>query len=329
MSNVLVTGATGFLGKHLVNDLIKKGHQVSILARATSQVDNFKNKNVRIVHGDITNRLDLLQATENIDVVYHLAGFIAYKRSDRQMMEKINVGGTANVIDACVTNEVKKLLHLSSVVSIGASFTPQPISEDFEFNLSRYDLGYFETKRKAEELIVEAYKHNGLNAYMVNPSTIYGAGDATKGSRKTQIKVARGEFKIYPPGGVSVVYIDDVIQAIHLCLEKGKPARRYIISGENLTIKQLFAEIAAAAGVKAPQIPIPRFLLKGLGFAGDTLRNFGYETSLSSETAITSSLYHWFSNERAKKELGFNPTPARTAIKESVSWMIENGLLNR
>lgn len=327
MSEVLVTGATGFLGKHLTKDLISKGHRVTILARKTSNLDEYRKLPINIHFGDITNRLDLLQASQNKDTVYHLAGYIAYKRSDRPMMNKINIDGTANVIDACVTNKVNKLLHLSSVVTIGANFKPKPIDEDFQFNLGKYNLGYFETKREAERLVVEAVEHNGLNAYMINPSTIYGPGDATKGSRKTQVKVAKGKFKLYPPGGVNVVYVNDVINAIDLCLANGQPGRRYIISGDNLYIKELFQIIAETAKVPPPNIPIPRIMLTSLGAFGDLIRKFGAETSLSSETAVTASLYHWFSNERAKKELGFQPTPAKTAIQESVSWMIENGLL--
>jgi dihydroflavonol-4-reductase len=325
--NVLVTGATGFLGGHLVNRLLKQNHNVSILIRKSSQLDSFKKESVNIFYGDITNRQALLDACQNQDIVYHLAGVIAYKKSERSLMEKVNVEGTNNVIDACITNKVSKLLHLSSVVTIGASFNPAPINEEFQFNLSQYNLGYFETKRKAEELITKAVKNDGLQAYMVNPSTIYGPGDAKKGSRKTQLKVAKGKFKLFPPGGVNVVHVEDVLDGIELCLENGKPGRRYILGGDNLTIKELFAIIAKEANVPPPHVPIPRFVLGALGLAGDTMRKFGKETSLSSETAVTSSLFHWFDNSRAKKELGFQPRSSEQAIRESVQWIKENGLL--
>ncbi len=324
---VLVTGATGFLGRHLTSRLLREGYDVTVLARESSDLSFFKELPVKVFFGNITDRLALLQACENKDVVYHLAGLIAYKRSDRAAMEKINVGGTSNVLDACITNKVKKVLHLSSVVTIGASFSPKAIDEDFEFNLGSFDLGYFETKRKAEQLALSAYQNDGLNVYMINPSTIYGAGDATKGSRKTQLKVAQGRFKFYPPGGVNVVHVKDVIDAIQLCLEKGQPGRRYIIAGDNLTIKELFEIIAEASSVPPPRIAIPQWALKTLGFTGDIVKKFGVETSLSSETALTSSLYHWFENTRAKNELGFEASPAHVAIKESISWMKENGLL--
>ena len=324
---VLITGATGFLGQHLVKDLLAKGDQVSILARKTSDLSPFANQSLQVFHGDITDRLALLHTTEQQDVVFHLAGLIAYKRADRKAMEEINVKGTANVVDACITNKVSQLLHLSSVVAIGASPTPNALNEDSEFNLSQFDLGYFETKRQAEQIIQKAVSENGLNAYMINPSTIYGPGDATKGSRKTQVKVALGKFPFYPPGGVNVVHVDDVIAAIHLCLEKGKPGRRYIVGGDNIRIKELFEIIAQTAGVPSPKYPIPRFALGALGFIGDQLRALGKETPLSSETAITASYFHWFDSERAKKELGYNPRPSSEAIQASVQWMLNSGLV--
>jgi dihydroflavonol-4-reductase len=326
--NVLVTGATGFLGKHLVTDLLSQGFNVSIIARQTSDLSYYKDKNITIHYGDITNRLAILEATLDQSIVFHLAGLIAYKKSERAAMNKVNIEGTANVIDACITQN-SKLLYLSSVVTVGASFEAKAIDEDFHYNLSQFDLGYFETKRAAEKLVVDAVKDNNLEAYIVNPSTIYGAGDASKGSRKTQIKVAQGNFNFYPPGGVNVVYVNDVIRAIHQCLNKGVPGRRYIICGDNMTIKELFSKIAHVANVPPPSIALPKILLKALGYFGDLLRLFGSETSLSSETAITSSLYHWFSCQRAQDELGFKPTNANVAINESISWMKENGLLKK
>jgi len=324
---VLVTGATGFLGRHLTKDLIRKDFDVTILARPTSDLSPFQGLPYKVFHGDISNRLSLLQACEDKEIVYHLAGYIAYRASERTLMEKINVGGTANLIDACITHKVKQVLHLSSVVTIGANTHTEPLSEDFEYNLGRYNLGYFETKRKAEDLVIRAYHENQLPTFLINPSTIYGAGDATKDSRKTQRKVAMGQFQFYPPGGVNVVHVDDVIKAIHLVLKNGKPARRYIISGENLLIRDLFFKIADISGVPRPSVPLPRFLLKGLGWTGDLLRALGKDTTLSSETAVTASLFHWFSNLRAQEELGFKPRPDDQAIEESIRWMKENGYL--
>jgi len=323
-NKVLVTGATGFLGQHLTNDLIEKGLKVSILARKSSDLSFVDNKPVEIFYGDITDPSSLLKATKDKEVVYHLAGLIAYEKTEHPFMERVNVQGTTNILKACVTNQISKFFHLSSVAAIGASFKPQLIDENFNYNLKRYNLGYFETKRRAEELVIETFHETGLKTYLINPSTIYGAGDAIKNSRKTQVKVAQGRFNFYPPGGVNVVYVKDVIKAIDLCLKKGQPARRYIIGGENMTIKELFCTIAEIAGVKAPKIPLSGFLLRSLGFIGDLMEKFSIESSLSKETALIASLYHWFSNRRAREELGFYPTSAKKALEESVSWMVQN-----
>ena len=322
-TKVLVTGATGFLGRHLTCHLLEKNLEVSILARKSSDIDFVKNQPVNVIHGDITDPCSLVHATENKNVVYHLAGLIAYKKEDRGLMDQINVQGTANVLNACIKNKVSKVVHLSSVAAIGASFKPEFIDENFEYNLEKYNLGYFQTKHEAENLVIKAFRENGLQTYLINPSTIYGKGDATKSSRKVQKKVAQGRFPFYPPGGVNVVHVADVIKAIDLCLEKGKPARRYIIGGENMTIRELFYQIADIAGVKPPNIGLPKFLLGGMGFVGDLMNWFSIKSSWSGEKATIASLYHWFSIQRARKELGFNPQPARKALEESVLWMME------
>jgi len=325
---ILVTGATGFIGHHLVNMLASEGHEISVLSRRQLPENEFKGHNIRVCLGDVTNYLSLLEATEGQDRVYHLAGLIAYKTSERPEMEKVNVQGTQKVVDACVTNKVKELVYMSSVVAIGASFDGTPLTEESPYNIAHLNLGYFETKHKAEEIVKTAVSHNGLRAFILNPSTVYGAGDATKGSRSVQRKVAQGKFPFYTPGGVNVVHIDDVLYCLKVLPERGRVGERYIVAGENLLLKDVFKIIAETAGVKAPNIPLPKAAIKLLGFVGDALEPWGLKGPMSGETAWTSTLYHWFSSEKAQKELGLKVTPAKIAIQDSVTWMKENGFLN-
>lgn len=324
----LVTGGTGFLGHHLVRRLSEMGVETTVLVRKSSDLSSLKPYSPKIVHGDVLNRQSLLVATENKDMVFHLAGLIAYKKKDHKMMEQVNVAGTQNLLDACVTQSTPKVLHLSSVAAIGFNQKRQKISEDFKFDFEQWDLGYFKTKHKAERLCFQYFQDNNLPVYLINPSTIYGYGDGKKGSRKTQVKVAQGRFPLYPPGGVNVVHVSDVIDLIFLILDRGQPARRYIAAGDNMTIKELFKSIATLAGAKPPYLPIPRSLIKSLGFIGDLrTRYLNSDTSLSSETAITSTGFHWFSNQRIRKELGFSPRPSVEALQDSVQWMKDQGLL--
>jgi dihydroflavonol-4-reductase len=242
-------------------------------------------------------------------------------------MERVNVGGTANVVQAAQECGVRKIVYMSSVAAIGASFTPQLLNEDSPYVLGSLNLGYFETKRKAEEIIKTAVQADRVDAVMVNPSTVYGPADAKKGSRKVQVKVAQGRFPFYPSGGASIVSIHDVIDGLLMAWRKGRKGERYILSGENLLVRDLFKKIATRAGVKPPKIYLPRLVALGLGSIGDRMEKHGRKGPINSESAWVSSLFHWFDNTKAQNELGFNPRPADVAINESVDWMKANGLL--
>ncbi|MFN8845793.1 MAG: NAD-dependent epimerase/dehydratase family protein [Bdellovibrionales bacterium] len=327
---VVVTGANGFLGSWLVKKLNELGQDVHILNRQNSDLSELKNLKFSQHVGDVLNPESLKKAFEGAELIYHLAGVVAYRKSERQNMERVNVEGTRNVITALRQNKVPRLLHLSSVVTVGAGHNPNEIlNENSVYNLKSYNLGYFETKRAAENLVMNELKSGDFEAQIVNPSTIYGAADAKKGSRKIQVKVAQGKFPFYTPGGVNVVAVEDVIDGILLALQKGKSGERYILSGENWTIQKLFTEIAHVAGVKEPAFLLPSAVLFALGLIGDSLEKIGIRGGISSENARTSTLYHWFDNQKAKTQLGFNPRPSTTAIENSVNWMREKGLLNK
>jgi dihydroflavonol-4-reductase len=214
MSKVLVTGANGFLGSWVTRHLVQQGHEVIALVRKTSDLSELQGVDCQFSYGDITDSVSLEQAAKGREYVFHLAGLIAYKASERNKMELINVQGTKNVIDACRTQQVQRLVYLSSVVAIGAGFTKQQIlNESSAYNVGHLNLGYFETKHKAEELVREATQLGLIDSVILNPSTIYGAGDAKKGSRKTQVKVAQGKFPFFTSGGVNVVAVEDVMES--------------------------------------------------------------------------------------------------------------------
>jgi dihydroflavonol-4-reductase len=328
MSKVLVTGANGFLGSWLTRRLVADGHETYALVRKSSDLSELQGIHCQLKFGDVTDLHSLLEAFPGMDTVFHLAGLVAYKRSERARMERVNVEGTANVLEACRATGVRRLLHVSSVVAIGAGLTPfDVLNEDSPYNISHLDLGYFETKHKAEQLVQEAVRQNRVDAVIVNPSTVYGPGDAKKGSRKTQVKVAQGKFNFYPSGGVNVVAVQDVVDGIISAWQKGHKGERYILAGENLRIKDLFEMIAAAAGKPAPQKEIPDNVFHLLGGVGDFLNIFGVSTAMSRENAWSATLFHWFDSSKAQRELDFNPRPAKMAITESVNWMRDHGLL--
>ncbi len=327
----LVTGGNGFLGAHLIRRLLSERIEVVAFIRKSSQLSEIQNKDLlHFEYGDITDKASVLSALKKSkpDVVFHLAGFVGYKKSERSIMEAINVIGTKNVIEAMAEAKVPKLVHVSSVVAIGAGFrATEVMDETSKYNLGALNLGYFETKRKAEELVHSATTKGDIQSVILNPSTIYGPADAKKGSRKTQLKVAQGKFKFYTSGGVSVVSVEDAIEGIFQGFQKGKNGERYILSGENILIKELFTKIAGFAGVEAPSIFLPNVALHVLGKAGDLLTALGKPVSLSQENAWTASLFHWFKNDKSKVDLGIQFKPADYSIRQSVDWMRENKLI--
>lgn len=323
---VLVTGASGFVGSWLVRRLVERGERVHVLHRASSNLEDIAGLPFVSRLGDVTDAESVRKACADVEQVFHLAGVVGYSPAMREQMEKVNVGGTRNVVEA-VAGTKAKLIYMSSVVAVGASFDRRPLDEDSPFNVHHLDLGYFETKRAAEQIVTEATKAGRIQSVILNPSTIYGAGDAKKGSRKTQLKVAQGRFPFYTAGGVSIVSVHDVVDALLVAPTRGRNGERYILSGENITIQDMLTRIAKFAGAPPPRYYLPSPVVHAIGRVGDLMLKLGRKGPLTSENAWTSLLYHWFDHSKATRELGFDPRPADVALKESVDWMKQEGLL--
>ena len=166
MMKVLVTGANGFLGSWLTRRLMQEGHTVSALVRKNSDLSEISVVKPFCVYGDVTDLDSLKTNFKNQDVIFHLAGLVAYAKKDRSLMDQVNVHGTANVIEACAELKVPQLLYVSSVVAVGAlsanATKSQALTETFTYNLHPLNLGYFETKKMAEDLVIDAVKEKKI-----------------------------------------------------------------------------------------------------------------------------------------------------------------------
>ncbi len=310
--------------------LLDEGFEVRALVRSKNRVSDLDGMKVELAEGDVSDFDSVESACRGVSAVFHLAGLIAYRSSQRAAMERVNVTGTKNIIRAIQSprgaHGKARLLHMSSVTAVGAGFSPQQVlDESSPFNLHHLQLGYFETKWAAEQAVLRACREGLLDAVIINPSTVYGPGDAKKGSRKSQLKVAQGRLPFYPPGGVNVVHVDDVVELCMRVFKKGQSGDRTIASGENLLIKDVFDVIAQLSGVKPPTLQLPRRALLALGHFGDGLERIGLDRigvrgPISLENAWTAILYHWFHNKKAREEFGFNPRPANEALEASIRW---------
>jgi dihydroflavonol-4-reductase len=324
---ILITGANGFLGSWLLERLLQEGHEVSVLLRQTHNQEKYNKKGVKVFCGDITQSNTLSLAVQDQQLIYHLAGYVAYSRDERESLFRINAQGTENILKQASQSKVQRVLISSSVVAVGASFKPEVLNEDSPYTLEKYHLSYHESKREAETIMKKYVAEGKLDGVIVNPSTIYGAGDASKSSRSTQVKVAQGKLRFYPPGGASVVAVEDVIDGMIKAMEKGRSGERYILAGENLTLKDVFSMIAECAGVDKPALPLPPLFFKGLACLDEGLHTLGGKGPLPAERSIAAIMYHWYDSTKAKMELGYTTRPAMSAIAESVQWMKENKFL--
>ena len=326
----LITGATGFVGSWLTKRLIKDGYDVIAPVRNIKKAQELNSEGATLEPYSLTDSksINSIFKKHQPDIVFHLAGYIAYKKEERQKMYEANVTGTQNIVSACTKYKTSKLIYMSSVVAIGAGQNKNDVLDEMSpFNVGQYDFGYFETKKEAESIVMAAHKKEGLHAICLNPSTIYGPGDMLKGSRKAQLKAAKGKMPFYPKGGVSIIHIEDLISAVMASITKAKPGERYILSGENISLKELFSIISKAAKVQPPKIGLNRpvmltiaYLFKGLGI-------LGIKAPLSVENAYIASMYHWFDNTKATNTLGLVTRPAEEIIKESVLWAKEHSLI--
>ncbi len=325
---IAMTGASGFLGHHLAHKLIADGHELSVICRASSDLSELGELKYKKVFASLSDVDALKKVLLGQDQVFHLAGLVSYKKSDRAALVETNVFAVQNIVDAISAVGAGRLLHVSSVVAVGAGFQPQQIlNEDSPFNLSHLNLGYFETKHQGEEIVRSAARLGKIDAVIVNPSTIYGPGDAKKGSRKAQLQAARGQLKFYPPGGVNIISVDDAVTGILQAIQKGRKGERYILAGENLLLKDVFAIISELAGSQPPKICLSAAVLKTLGHCGDLLSAVTGKKYFSIENAWAAILYHWFSAEKARAELGFQAGPARAAIGQSIQWIQQHPML--
>ena len=315
MSLILVTGATGFIGSELTRQLVARGERVRILRRAGSSLDLLGDAATHVEHaeGDVTEPPALLRAMQGVAQVYHTAGFVGFGgRRDREHLVRINVGGTANVIDAALARGVERLVHTSSVAALGRpEHAARPLDETSEWQRSRMNTEYAHSKYLAE-LEVHRGVAEGLDAVMVNPTVVFGVGRAGENTRRIAERVRDRRLPAVPPGGTSVVDVRDVADG-HICaMGQGRTGERYVLAGENLSWRAIVDTLAAAFGVPAPQRtlpPGPSMVAAALSevFAAVTRTH----PVITRETVRTASRFYRYDNRKAREELGATFRPFR------------------
>lgn len=316
---ILVTGGTGFLGSYLVRYLVKDGFQVKVLKRPTSDISLLgeARDKVKWAEGDVLDIPSLEIAFEGVDKVYHVASVISFNSSERKMMMKVNVEGTANVVNMALAKGVKKLLYVSSSSALRKTGKDELIDENVEQEKNGLDSFYGISKFLGEGEVWRGIAED-LNAVIVNPTMLIGAGRWLESSARIFDAVAKGQL-FYPGGATGYADVRDAAKIMIQLMESKVSGERFIVSAENKNYGDIIFEIADLLHVKRPPLPLRKWLIP-VGRAFDWVRSrlTGSKQVFTSEVARITSASVKYNNQKIRSVLNHSYVPVSKAISETV-----------
>ena len=319
-TKILITGGTGFLGAYIIKHLIEKGYHVRAIRR-NKKLPVFISKEildkVEWVEGDVLDVISLDDAMEGVDTVIHSAAIVSFAGNERKQMYKTNVEGTANVVNLALEKNISRFIHISSIAALGRKNDGAVLTEEKKWEETKTNTHYAKSKHKAE---LEVWRgiSEGLNAVILNPSTILGYGDWNNGSSAIFRRVYDG-FSWYTPGVNGFVDVDDVAAATLMLMESDISEERFIINGDNWPFRKLMDTMADAFGKKRPTRQTTPFLLS-IAWRVEKVRSYftGQRVVITKESAKVAHSKSYFNNEKFLKAFPqFSYTPLEKTIQRA------------
>jgi dihydroflavonol-4-reductase len=314
---VLVTGASGFLGSELVRQLLLQGKPVRAIKRSTSVIPQGLAATDLIDwrDADVLDYYALQKAMENITEVYHCAAMVSFRKEDKKRMFRVNVEGTANLVNLCLKNNIRKLIHASSVSAVGNSKNGQHISENDHWQFNRDQSNYSVSKYESEMEVFRGIAE-GLNAAIVNPSIIIGRNAGSRGSGQLFEAVKNG-LRFYPGGTCGLVDVEDVAAIMIRLMESDIQTERFILNSENISYQELFTSIARGYGLLPPKYRLKPWMLRSGALASVIARMItGRELGITKEITRSAFKVSRYSNEKITKALNTRFKPVNESILE-------------
>jgi len=324
----LVTGGTGFLGAHLVRQLIEDGAK-DIRVMATSIPDWLVDLGVETLEGSITNPDDVKRAVEGIRDVYHLAGKVSREREDAQAMYEIHVEGTRLLCDAAKGAGVKTIVIASTSGTIAVTKEGDLVpDETYQLPLeiiSRWP--YYASKAYQEMAALERFNGKGLRLVIMNPSLLLGPGDDRLSSTKVVLDFMARKIGAVPTGGVSFVDARDAATTFRMAMKKGRHGERYLLGAANWTFNKFFGRLERLTKVSAPRFALPsRFAIAGAQLVDSLFKQWEWASPVE-PGAVEMAQYFWYLNcSKAARELNFRPRDPGETLQDTVSYLRENFL---
>ncbi len=320
---VCVTGGTGVVGRSLVTHLVASGHRVTSLARSASGAETVRRLGAEPVQGDVLDPVSLDTLVAGAEWVFHVAGVNEMCSRDPDHMDRVNVDGTRNVLEAARRAGASRLIHTSSAVTIGES--RGEVGSESSSHRGHYLSRYERSKHLSEQLVLS--EAGDLDVVAVNPSSVQGPGRAT-GTGKLVLDVVNGRLPFLIDTSVSIVDIDDCARGHVLAAEKGRRGERYLLSGASFRIGEVVTLLASVTGRELK----PRFLPGWLATAGASVVEGGARLMrrhppVCREMVRVLRAGHTYDGSRATRELGLEYTPFPDTISKTMAWFESRGLL--
>ncbi len=318
-----VTGATGFVGSHVATVLAEQGAELRLLVRTGSDPKNIQELNADRVIGDLCDPESIDRAMAGCDVVFHVAADYRLWVRDPAQMYRANVEGTQTILQAARKNRVRRVVYTSSVATMGFTVKNLPVDESSPVSLENMIGHYKRSKYMAEEVAIAAGR-DGIDVVVVNPSTPVGEQDIKPTpTGRIVVDFLKKKFPAYVDTGLNLVDVRECARGHVAALEKGRSGERYILGGENLTLKQILDKLAAITGLPSPRVRLPYAVaLASTVVTGVVLRR---EPRVTLDAVRMGRKKMFVSSSKAERELGWKAVPVDAALRRAVQWFTENG----
>jgi dihydroflavonol-4-reductase len=323
---VLVTGANGFLGRHLVAELLRRGYGVRALVRAENRTTPspllpLHSLPIEYREGDISQPHTVAGAADGCTAIIHAAALAQVNPARNPAVWAVNDAGTATVLQLAQQARIDRFIYVGTANVFGFGTRQQPGDETRPFAGARYGLDYMDSKHAATQRVLRAVADWHLPAVLVHPTFMLGPGDAKPTSNALLLELAGGRLPGYPAGGKNYVHVQDVAVATVNALQQGRLGESYILGHQNLSYREAFALMAGVMGVPAPRWPVPAAVARLYGAACDLQAHWsGRPAQLNPAMVAVANDGHYFSAQKAIVELSMPQTSLEQAIQEAFDW---------
>ena len=328
----LLTGATGFVGAAVLRSLIAAGHNVRALVRPNSDRHNLAGVDCEIAMGDLAEPDSLKRAVRGCEAVFHVAADYRIWVPDHEKMNRVNVQGTVDLIQAAAAAGVSRIVYTSSVATLRLRDDGFPSDEESHAQLSDMIGAYKQSKFLAEREVQRLVADAGIPVVIVQPSAPFGPGDVKPTpTGRLVVEAASGRMPAYVNTGLNVVHVDDVAAGHLLAYKKGSVGETYILGGENRTLQWILETVAECTGRPPPRIRLPHWFVIPIAYIveGITRIRGSGEPMMTVDSVRMARKLMYFSIDKARRQLGYSPRPAVEALRDEIEWFYEHGYVTQ